>query len=203
MRHPVRTPIALVLALLLVSCRAQRGPGGEVGARIDRTRAQIETLREAHRAASDDVEQLRTQAALVRLQTEMLQEFGQSPIPAVFVEAPSDDSLPPADFIAGSVGHQLKVHEAMEELWLAGPVAHAFADVSEAVGAGRRMHEEFLATYARQNGHAYDYTDDQRAYVRSIVDLRGVQLRMELHAESREFLQTSLAWWAARCPAPP
>ncbi|GEM_PF-5249653 len=197
-----RVPLALSLALLLVACHGRPGPGGEVGERVDQARDRIEDLREAHRAASDDLEQLRTQAEVLRLDTEVLRDLGQTPIPAVFVEAPPDDSLPPADYIAASVGHQLRAHEAMEELWLAGPVPEAYLDVSEAVEAGRRMHEEFLAAYARQNGSAYDYGDDQRAYIQFVVELRGHQIRVELHAGSREFLQTSQAWWAARRTAP-
>ncbi len=203
MRYFLRILFACVLVLVLASCRAERGPGGGHGSRFDPERDRIESLREAHRAASDDLEQLRIQAELVRLQTELLQGLGQTPIPAIFVEATPDESLPPAEFIAASVGRQLRVHEAMEEMWLAGPVPDAFEDVSRAVEAGRRAHEEFLATYARQNGYAYDPTDEQRAYVRSIVELRELQIRMELHDELRGFLQTSLAWWAARCPSPP
>lgn len=203
MDNSMHTPLALALVLLLSACHGRPGPGGEVGKRIDLARDRIEDLREAHRAATDDIEQLHTQGEVVRLQAEVLRDLGQEPLPAVFAEAPPDDSLPPAEYIAASVSLQLRAHEAMEELWLAGPVAHAFQDVSEAVEAGRRMHEEFRATYAVQNGHAYDYADDQRAFIESIVELRGVQHRMEMHAGPREFLQTSRSWWAELCPARP
>ncbi len=198
-----RIPLAFVFAVLLASCSYRRGPGGEVGKRIDSTREKIASLRETHRSAADDIQQLRTQAEIVRLETEMLRDFGHSAFGPAFSLAPPDESLPPPGFIAGSLTYELKVQEGFEEVWLLLAVPESLPDVTEVVESGRRMHEECLATYARQNGRAYDLTPEQRGYVRSVVALRATQLLTEASAECRAFLETSRAWWAARCPVPP
>lgn len=199
----LRIHLTFVLALLLVSCHTQRGPGGEVGARLDRAREQIRALREAHRSAAADLQQLRTQAEIVRLESEMLRDLGHRAFGPAFALAPPDDSLPPPDFIAASLTYELKVQEGLEEVWLLDEVPESFREVAEMVESGRRMHEECLATYASQNGRAYACTPEQRAYAESVVALRTAQLVSELHPEFRAFLETSRAWWAARCPVPP
>ena len=55
MRTTFHTSLALGFALILVSCRHTRGPGGEAGERIDQTRDRIHELRESHCASSDDI----------------------------------------------------------------------------------------------------------------------------------------------------
>lgn len=186
------------LGFLALGCRHTRGPGGEVGKRIDRTRDQIHELRDAHSSSSDDLEQLRTQTRIGLLEAEMFRDFGAKNYPPAFFQTPPDDSLPPAEFIETSVTFLLKRLEALEEFWLSASVPDLYPDVAQAVSAGRRMLEEWLATYARQNGHPYAHTPEQREYIQRVIALRGHQLLTESCNHCREFLQTSRAWWEAR-----